>query len=152
VAQRYCPDCGNELGPYDVFCARCGKSTVETAAVSTPEANVNVPPSPTQQAGGAPNFAPAPAAPGQRSTLGKVLIGCAGLLGLAVLFVGCLALIPSGSNIGGGGGADQGSSDVDSGGGGGDVAAGSDGTQGASDDQYARSIDTFTRAKSVQGQ
>ena len=144
MAQRYCTNCGNELGPDDVFCARCGKSTVETAAVSTPEADVDVPPPPTQQAGGAPNFAPASAAPGQRSVLGKLLIGCAGLLGLAVLFVGCLALLPS-SNSGGGGGAEQGGSDGDSGGGGDDAVSGSDETQGATEDQYDSNIDTFNR-------
>lgn len=155
MAQRYCTNCGNELGPDDVFCARCGKSTVETAAVSTPEANVDVPPPPTQQAGGTPSFAPATAASGQRSTLGKVLLGCAGLLGLAVLFVGCLALVPSDPNSGGGGaeqGGSDGSSDGDSdgdsggGGGGGDAASDADETQGASQGQYASSIDTFTRA------
>ena len=146
MAQRYCTNCGNELGPDDVFCARCGKSTVETAAVSTPEANVDVPPPPTQQAGAAPNFAPTPAASGQRSTLGKVLIGCAGLLGLAVLFVGCLALLPT-SN-GGGGGAEQGGSDVgsdsDSAGDGGGSPPPED-AQGPSQGQYASDIETFTR-------
>ena len=40
MAQRYCTNCSDGLGPDDVFCARCGKSTVETAAVSTPQANV----------------------------------------------------------------------------------------------------------------
>lgn len=109
MAQRYCTNCGNELGPNDVFCATCGKPAHQNAAVSTPEADVDVPPTPTQQAGATPSFAPATAAPGQRSTLGKVLLGCAGLLGLAVLFVGCLALLPSSNS--GGGGSEQGGSD-----------------------------------------
>ncbi|MDQ3520819.1 MAG: zinc ribbon domain-containing protein [Gemmatimonadota bacterium] len=145
MAQRYCTNCGNDLGPDDVFCARCGKSTVETAAVSTPEANVDVPPAPTQQAGGTPNFAPATAAPRQRSMLGRVLIGCADLLGLAVLFVGCLALLPSSNS--GGGGAKQGGSDggSDSGGGGAGAASDPADAQGPSVGQYASGIDTFTR-------
>lgn len=146
MAQRYCTNCGNELGPDDVFCASCGKPAHETAAVSTPQADVDVPPLPTQQAGTTPSYAPAPADSGQRSTLGKVLLGCAGLLGLAVLFVGCLALLPSSNS--GGGGAEQGGSDGGSNGdsGGGGAASGSDDGQGAAEDQYESSIDTFTRA------
>jgi hypothetical protein len=70
---------------------------------------VDVPPPPTQQAGATPSFAPATSAPGQRSTRGKVLLGCAGVLGLAVLFVGCLALLPSSNS--GGGGSERGGSD-----------------------------------------
>ena len=138
-------DCAS-AGPNDVFCANCGKPTHETAAVSPPEADVGVPPPPTQQASGTPSFAPATAASGQRSTLGKVLLGCAGLLGLLVLFVGCLALLPASD---GGGGAEQGGpgggSNGESEAGGGDAASGSD-DQGAAEDQYASSIDTFTRA------
>jgi len=63
VAQRYCTNCGNDLRDGDVFCASCGKPAHETAAVATPEADVDVPPPPPQQAGGTPNFAPTSAAP-----------------------------------------------------------------------------------------
>jgi len=104
VTQRYCTNCGNELDPNDAFCASCGKPTHETAAVPTPEADVDVPTPPTQQqAGPDPNFGPAASTPRQGSVFGKVLIGCTGLLVLAVLFVGCLALVPSGTSSGGGG-------------------------------------------------
>ncbi len=43
MAQRHCTNCGNGLGQDDLFCAGCGRSTAETAAVSTPEADVDVP-------------------------------------------------------------------------------------------------------------
>ena len=147
MAQRYCTNCGNELGPEDVFCASCGKPTHETAAVSTPEADVEVPPPPAQQASAAPNFGPAAAPPRQRSILGRVLVGCAGLLGLAVLFVGCLALLPSSNSGGGGaeqGGSDSGSDGDSAGNGGGSPSDPAD-AEGPSVGQYASGIDTFTR-------
>ena len=147
MAQRYCTNCGNELGPNDVFCASCGKPAHETAAVSTPEADVDVPPPPTQQVGRALSFAPATAAPQQRSMLGRVLIGCAGLLALTVLFVGCLAVLGSSSDSDGGvaqSGGDDGSGDGSSDNGG--SPSGPKETQGATGDQYASSIGTFTKA------
>lgn len=100
MAERYCTNCGNDLGPNDAFCANCGRPTHETAAVPTPEAEVGVPPPPTQQAGGTPSFAPTATAPEQRSILGRVLLGCGGLLVLTVLFVGCLAVLGSGGGSG----------------------------------------------------
>ena len=51
MAQRYCTNCGNELGPDDVFCGKCGRPAHETAAVATPEADVDVPPPPGASAG-----------------------------------------------------------------------------------------------------
>jgi len=39
------------LGPDEVFCASRGKPTHETAAVSTPEADVDVPPPPGESRG-----------------------------------------------------------------------------------------------------
>ena len=50
MAQRYCTNCGNGLGPDDAFCACCGKPAHETAAVAVPKAKVDVPvpPGPTQ--------------------------------------------------------------------------------------------------------
>ena len=104
MAQRYCTNCGNELGPNDIFCANCGKPAHETAAVSTPEANVDVPTPPgEQQAGGARNFGPTGAAPRSRSLAGRLFVGCTGLIVLAVVFVGCLALLPGGGDTTGGG-------------------------------------------------
>jgi hypothetical protein len=58
------------------------------------------PPSNPQQAGGSQGFAPTGAAPRQRSMAGRLFVGCAGLVVLGFLFVGCLALLSSG---GGGG-------------------------------------------------
>lgn len=105
---------------------------------------MNVPPPPMQQVGGAPSFAPAAAAPGQRSILGRVLLGCGGLLVLAVLFVGCLAVLGSG---GGSSSSGQGGSDgnPDSNGGG-TPSSGPARAQGASEDQYSSEADSFTRA------
>ena len=99
MADRYCSNCGHELSEDSRFCPNCGRPVHETAHVPTPEADVPVPPPPgQQQAGGTPNYAPTAAAPRQRSLVGRLLIGCAGLLVLGILFVGCLAV------LGGGGG------------------------------------------------
>lgn len=108
MAQRYCTNCGNELGPNDAFCASCGRPAHETAAVATPEADVGVPPPQTQQAGGTPSFAPTTTTPPRRRRVWVgLLAGCGGLFALLVLFVGCLAVL--GSAGGGGGGGQAGS-------------------------------------------
>lgn len=44
--QRYCTNCGAELPEGTRFCGSCGKPTHETAAVATPETDVDVPPPP----------------------------------------------------------------------------------------------------------
>jgi predicted amidophosphoribosyltransferase len=51
MAQRYCTNCGAELREDDRYCPNCGRPVHETAAVSTPEADVPVPPPPQQEAG-----------------------------------------------------------------------------------------------------
>jgi hypothetical protein len=43
MAQRYCTNCGAELGEDDSFCGKCGSPTYQTAAVATQEADVPVP-------------------------------------------------------------------------------------------------------------
>ena len=48
MAQRYCTNCGAELREEDRFCGDCGRPVHETARVSTPEADVPVPPPPRQ--------------------------------------------------------------------------------------------------------
>ena len=110
MASRYCSNCGQELTEDSRFCPNCGRPVHETAHVSTPEADVPVPPPPGQQeAGGTtPYYAPTGAAPRQRSIAGRLFIGCAGLFVLGILFVGCLAILGSG---GGGGGESAGSND-----------------------------------------
>ncbi len=58
MADRYCRNCGHELGSEDRFCSNCGRAASETAHVPTPEADVPVPPPPvTQQAGAGPQDA-----------------------------------------------------------------------------------------------
>jgi len=104
VADRYCRNCGHELSETDRFCPNCASPVQDVAHVPTPEADVPVPP-PPQQAGGTTQPPPqqATAQPQGRSTASKLLIGCAALLVLPILFVGCLALLGGG----GGGGGDQ---------------------------------------------
>jgi hypothetical protein len=108
---RYCSNCGHELGDAAQFCPNCGSPVHRTAHVPTPEADVPVPPPPNQQqASGTQSFAPTGAAPRQHSLAGRLLVGCAGLVVLSFLFVGCLALLSSG----GGGGGESAKKDVQS--------------------------------------
>jgi uncharacterized Zn finger protein (UPF0148 family) len=44
VAQSYCTNCGAELGDEARLCPSCGRAVHETAAVSTPETDVSLPP------------------------------------------------------------------------------------------------------------
>lgn len=102
MANRYCSNCGHELNEDSRFCPNCGRPAHEIAAVSTPEADVPVPPPPSQQqAGGTQGFGPTTAAPRQRSLVGRLFIGCTGLVVLGFLFVGCLAVLGSGGGEGG---------------------------------------------------
>ena len=52
VADRYCSNCGQELGEDARFCPSCGRPVHEVAHVPTPEADVAVPPLPNQQGAG----------------------------------------------------------------------------------------------------
>lgn len=98
MADRYCSNCGHELGEELRFCPGCGRPAHETAHVSTPEADVSVPPPPQQQAQGTATPPPQQAAapPRRRSTASKIFIGCAGLVVVSLLFVGCLAVLVAG--------------------------------------------------------
>ena len=60
MANRYCGNCGQELKPEDQFCTGCGSSVHATTRVSTPEADVPVPPLPRQDIG-----SPQPSGSGQ---------------------------------------------------------------------------------------
>ena len=107
MAQRYCTNCDAELREQDRFCPSCGRPVHETAAVSTPEADVFVPPAPhaAEDTSGHPARAEDEHRP--RISLGKFLIGGFVLLG------GLWLLIPTegGSGGGGGGGESAGSND-----------------------------------------
>jgi uncharacterized membrane protein YvbJ len=46
--QRYCTNCGHQLGLNESFCQNCGRPTHETAQIPTPQANVPTPPPPQQ--------------------------------------------------------------------------------------------------------
>jgi hypothetical protein len=48
MAQRYCTNCGAELREDDSYCSKCGGPLHKVATVSTPEADVLVPPPPQQ--------------------------------------------------------------------------------------------------------
>lgn len=50
MADRYCGNCGQELGTGNRFCPGCGRPIHETAVVPTPEADVPVPPLPVTEA------------------------------------------------------------------------------------------------------
>lgn len=49
MAHRYCTTCGSELPEDARFCGGCGSPAHQTAAVATPEADVDVPPLPDYQ-------------------------------------------------------------------------------------------------------
>ena len=46
MADRYCTNCGQELSNDARFCSSCGRPAHQTAAVATPETDVDVPPPP----------------------------------------------------------------------------------------------------------
>ena len=48
MADRYCRNCGHELGETDRFCPNCGSPVHEVAQVPTPEADVPVPTPPEE--------------------------------------------------------------------------------------------------------
>lgn len=52
MADRYCRNCGQELGPNDRFCTGCGGPVQQTAHVPTPEANIPVSTHPHRQQSG----------------------------------------------------------------------------------------------------
>jgi hypothetical protein len=106
MPQRYCTNCGTQLGDEARFCPNCGRPVLETAAVSTPEADVPVPPPPQQQGAGQPNYAPAGAGTQAESReRNPVLMGCLVLAGIVVV----LSIVGTcgGGSGGGGGDADK---------------------------------------------
>jgi hypothetical protein len=109
MAQRYCTNCGAELREDDRFCPNCGRPVHETAAVSTPEADVPVPPPPQQEAGTQP-LAQAEAQPRGPWTTGRLVLGCLGVFFVVFVVGASLAAIA-------GNGGNQGEKNNKSGGG-----------------------------------
>jgi hypothetical protein len=101
VAQRYCTNCGHELREEDRFCPSCGRPVHETAAVSTPEADVPVPLPPSQRIEGEDALQAEP--PPHRSMANKLLLfGCMGLGLITVLLALVVGLAVVASSGGGG--------------------------------------------------
>jgi hypothetical protein len=86
MAQRYCTNCGAQLGEEDRFCAKCGRPTHETAKVVTPEADVQVPP-PPQDSEWNTTAAPSQEADKPRISIGTFLMGFFLIVGLLWLIV-----------------------------------------------------------------
>lgn len=98
MANRYCGNCGNELSEGAQFCSSCGRPVHETAQVSTPEANVNVPPPPQWQS------TETGASQGDQRRRNPILMGCLGIVVIVVLLGIIGALIGDGGETAGGGG------------------------------------------------
>src|SRR5215213_7535412 len=99
MAQRYCTNCGAELREDNRFCPNCGRPVHETAAVSTPEADVPVPPPPQQEEAGAQPLEQAEAQPREPWTTRQLALGCLGVF--FVVFVVGAGLAALGGNGGG---------------------------------------------------
>jgi hypothetical protein len=111
VAQRYCTNCGAELREDDRFCPNCGRPVHETAVVSTPEADVPVPPPPQQEAGEQP-LEQAEAQPQEPGTTGRLVLGCLGVFFVVFVVGACLSAL-----AGNGGGGNEAQKNKKSGGG-----------------------------------
>src|SRR5215218_7666727 len=98
MAQRYCTNCGAELREDDRFCPNCGRPVHETAAVSTPEADVPVPPPPQQEAETQP-LEQAEAQPREPWTTRQYALGCLGAF-FVVFVVGAFVAALAGNEGG----------------------------------------------------
>src|SRR5215204_384299 len=98
MAQRYCTNCGAELREDDRFCPNCGRPVHETAAVSTPEADVPVPPPPQQEAETQP-LEQAEAQPREPWTTRQYALGCLGAF-FVVFVVGAFVAALAGNGGG----------------------------------------------------
>lgn len=99
MASRFCGNCGTELSQDVRFCPSCGSPAHQTAQVSTPEADVDVPPPP----GGAQTGTGA--TPGDQRKRRPVLKGCMGTLVVIILLVIIVNLLGGGGETSGGGDA-----------------------------------------------
>jgi hypothetical protein len=100
VAQRYCTNCDAELREDDRFCPNCGRPVHETAAVSTPEADVPVPPPPQQEEAGAQPLEQAEAQPREPWTTRQLALGCLGAF-FVIFVVGAFVAALAGNGGGG---------------------------------------------------
>ena len=101
MAQRYCTNCGNELGPNDAFCANCGRPAHQTAAVATPEADVDVPPVPEGTGGTTTEATDQPQKVAGMSLGTFLVVVVIGVIAISQLF-GANDVDPSGGGSGGG--------------------------------------------------
>src|SRR5215212_12056295 len=99
MAQRYCTNCGAELREDDRFCPNCGRPVHETAAVSTPEADVPVPPPPQQEEAGTQPLEQAEAQPREPWTTRQLALGCLGAF-FVVFVVGAFVAALAGNGGG----------------------------------------------------
>jgi hypothetical protein len=113
MANRYCGNCGSELSQDVRFCPSCGRPVHETAQVSTPEADVDVPPPPRgwQTGTAAPATAPVDQQGEQRRGR-PILKGCLGIVVILFLLVVIGAMLGvlgdgGGETASGGGGAGE---------------------------------------------
>lgn len=93
MANRYCGNCGNELSHDAQFCPSCGRPVHETAQVSTPEAQVDVPSPPQGQSAG--TEAPQESQQGEQRRRHPILIGCLGII-VVLVFLAILGAIIGG--------------------------------------------------------
>lgn len=90
MANRFCSNCGRELGEESRFCPNCGRSLSNTASMSTPEADTSTPiPSTTMQQSS-----------GSGHRWKNVAIGCVGVPVVLVFLIVVLAAIGSGGGTG----------------------------------------------------
>lgn len=95
MAQRYCTNCGAELPEDARFCGDCGRPALETAAVSTPEADVDVPPLPS-----APGTGSGPTSNPNAVTAGKDGTKNVFIVGGVVWLIAVIGTLVSGSGNG----------------------------------------------------
>ena len=103
---RYCGNCGHELSPTEQFCRNCGRPVHETARVSTPEADVQVPP-PHQQAG---ETSAPPLQQGEAHARGRSRVASGLFVGCIVVVLALFVLFAITTIVGGGGSNEPGNS------------------------------------------
>ena len=86
MAQRYCTTCGSSLPEDARFCGSCGSPAHRTAAVATPEADVDVPPVPTRPS------PDRPARQGPGVSLGALTVMALALMALALMALALMAV------------------------------------------------------------